>query len=42
MWESLVAYGCWVLQGLAIFLWAHWAAPARKDSSEGEWMFYLQ
>lgn len=42
MLESLVTYGCWVLQGLAIFLWAHWPAPARKDSTEDDWILYLQ
>lgn len=42
MGDSIILYGCWVLHGLAIFLWARWAELERKHSDEGDWVFYLE
>jgi len=43
MWESIVIYILWALQGLVIFLWARWSernTPPPLD--EGNWILYLQ
>ena len=42
MSDSLIAYGCWVLQGLVVFLWAGWAEVERKHSDKGDWVLYLE
>jgi hypothetical protein len=40
----LIAYGCWALQGLGIFLWASRASTGGQlpKEHEDEWMLYLQ
>jgi hypothetical protein len=40
----LIAYGCWALQGLGIFLWASRAEAGRQlpKEQEDEWILYLQ
>ncbi len=44
MWEALLVYGCWVFQGVAIFLAAYWAEPGRRrlTDEDDEWTVYLQ
>ncbi len=44
MWEALLVYGCWALQGVAIFLTAYWSEPGRRrrKDEDDEWTVYLQ
>ncbi len=44
MWDALLVYGCWVFQGVMIFLTAYWAERGRRrpKGENDDWTVYLQ
>ena len=42
MWTSIVIFGLWALQGLAINFWAYVADLGTDPARDNDWILYLQ
>ena len=42
MWVSIMIFGGWVLQGLAVNLWAYLSDSGTGQSHDNDWMLYLE